>query len=875
MKKMLIITPHCSTGGAPQVTLNKVELLLHDYEIKVVEHSFLAWNYVVQRNQLINLLGDNFISLGDDKFKLLDIIFDFEPDIISMEEFPEMFMEEELIKSIYSKDRNYRIYETTHDSSFSPINKKFFPDKFIFVSAYSALKYSEFEVPIEVIEYPVDKIETQSVNNRIKKIVIVGLWTPRKNQAYAIELSKKLKDYKVQFHFLGNYADNFKYYWEPLMKNLPENCIVHGETSNVISFVKNSDLFLFPSKGDSNNKELNPIAIKEAMMFESIPKLMFNLDVYLNKYNDEKNVNYLTGNVDEDSQKIIDILNLKKYRKELVVIGTYPNSQFRNDLTSLCIDSVKPLNRDILLLSHFPVNSDIQNKVDYYLYDKHNPLIKHSYYNSFSRTTEDYSVNFKIEGEYNQSLTVLTNLVNAAKFAKAHEYSHFFYITFDVIIDSRDYDAIEASFSKLDSEWKAYLATLPTPFGKGIQTNGMTFDTELALKFFDDVRFEDEYNSICESIGAHNFLEDYLIKKVNITQNIWVTYPEEGTFLKYSGQGESSNSEYYGILNLKDSDDKVFYYFSYNTLSTSNFKLILRHSDNRVIDEHNIKNSLDFYTILPKDCNSVEFIISEVINDTPYDQSFMFYTNNPKGEIVLTNNKQKPKIKLVHLQVDLDDDRQIKSRESLMKVKNYSNWQYVLKTNEIYKHLPPIENCARPECVSLELFDKETEDRLGTALTPAHYGCYTSFIRAIFEEFYDCDYLILCEGDCLIETDTNSFIETVEKCASKLESLNVGFMSFGDKDTLEYGWPQSPIIQEVDELMYITNKIIGLQCIMFPKFIKSELLNKILTNPWDASDIYFNNIFNKMNCHMGILHKRITTQADGYSLIDKQFKTFR
>jgi hypothetical protein len=26
---------------------------------------------------------------------------------------------------------------------------------------------------------------------------------------------------------------------------------------------------------------------------------------------------------------------------------------------------------------------------------------------------------------------------------------------------------------------------------------------------------------------------------------------------------------------------------------------------------------------------------------------------------------------------------------------------------------------------------------------------------------------------------------------------------------------------------------------------------------------------------MGIVHKRLTTQADGYSLIDKQFKEFR
>ena len=42
---------------------------------------------------------------------------------------------------------------------------------------------------------------------------------------------------------------------------------------------------------------------------------------------------------------------------------------------------------------------------------------------------------------------------------------------------------------------------------------------------------------------------------------------------------------------------------------------------------------------------------------------------------------------------------------------------------------------------------------------------------------------------------------------------------------------------------------------------------------WDAADMYFNQIFS--NSKMGIVYNRLTTQADGYSLIDKQHKTFR
>ena len=67
-KKLLIITPHLSTGGAPQVTVNKISLIKEDFEIKVIEHAFVAWAFGVQRNRIIDLVGEqNFHSLGEDK----------------------------------------------------------------------------------------------------------------------------------------------------------------------------------------------------------------------------------------------------------------------------------------------------------------------------------------------------------------------------------------------------------------------------------------------------------------------------------------------------------------------------------------------------------------------------------------------------------------------------------------------------------------------------------------------------------------------------------------------------------------------------------------------------------------------------------------
>ena len=328
MKKLLIIAPHLSTGGCPQVIVNKIELLKDTYQIKCVEYSNIAEVFRIQKDRIINLIGlDNLVILSQNKEEvLMNLIDDFQPDFISLEEIPEFFLDEKITKRIYSNDRKYIITETTHDSSFPVERKRWFPDKFIFVSAFSAFKYSGFNIPYEIVEYPVDfklprKTEMQTKLNfdpSYKHVVNVGLFTQRKNQAYIFELAKRLLDYKIVFHFLGNLAGNFQSYWEPLIQNKPNNCMVWGERNDVYDFLQASDLFLFTSKGDKNNKELNPIAIKEALEYQ-LPMMMYNLDVYCGKYDEYNNITYLTGDIETDITNLKKILNMNTIQEKFSV----------------------------------------------------------------------------------------------------------------------------------------------------------------------------------------------------------------------------------------------------------------------------------------------------------------------------------------------------------------------------------------------------------------------------------------------------------------------------------------------------------------------------------------------------------------------------
>ena len=650
------------------------------------------------------------------------------------------------------------------------------------------------------------------------------------------------------------------------MKDLPSNCTVLGEIDNVSRVLRNYDMFLFPSKGDKNNKELNPIAIKEALQYKEMPKLMYNLDVYHNKYNDYEDVSYLTGDVIADAELIKNMLQLQRKDKELIVIGTYPNTKIREELTIECIESAKKLERPIMLVSHYPVSLGIQRMVDHYVYDAHNPLTHHSYYNRFTRNTDGYSVEMRIEGDSNQSLTVLTNLVNASKAAVGLGYTKMFYVTFDIELDENDFDEINSRFHQLDNEWQAVLATLNTPFGKGIQTNGMFFNTKFVTTLLDDVRTPEDYNRVCENIGCQNFLEDYMMKKVHKTRGVWVEYPECETFLEYSGHGKSSNSEYIGILKEEKLNMSFFYFYSYNE-DVPKYIIKQYNKDGYLLISSPFSNK-DVYLGLSDLTHRVDLEIE--------GERFIktYYVDQVIGTIDIKDKPIKvdrPKIKLVHIQTTLDDDRERLSRASLEQVKA-QGWEYILHKNVPYASLPPSHNCNRPQAVSMELFDEATVRERSTALTPAHYGCYEAFKNAILSEMHDCDYLIVCEGDCLIEVDVNNFVNTVERCASLLDEHDIKIMSFGDKDTLEFAWPQSPVVKEVNEDMYITNHLIGLQCIMFPISAAKTLKHILRTANWDAADLYFNTIFRSSN--MGIVYNRLTTQADGYSLIDKQHKEF-
>jgi autotransporter strand-loop-strand O-heptosyltransferase len=312
--KLLFLAPHLSTGGMPGFLLRRIELLQEycpEFEIFVVEFSNFSPVYVVQRNKIKEILpSTHFFELGNDKMKLIDIIKENEIDIVHVDEMIEGFdsfnqVPRSLMNELYSNDRTWKMVETCHNVWFDPgAHKLYHPDAYAFCTPYHKEKtFADVPSYGEVLEFPIEKkivtnenkidAQTELDFDYFKTHVInVGLWTSGKNQVEGIEIARLVEKSHpdIHFHFIGNQAPNFQQYWEPVMKNLPSNVTIWGERSDISTFMKAADVFMFNSTW-----ECNPLVLREAASYglkilaRNLPQYMDMFTPYITPINEDIN----------------------------------------------------------------------------------------------------------------------------------------------------------------------------------------------------------------------------------------------------------------------------------------------------------------------------------------------------------------------------------------------------------------------------------------------------------------------------------------------------------------------------------------------------------------------------------------------------------
>jgi FkbM family methyltransferase len=516
MEKILFISPHLSTGGLPQFLLKKIELLKNEYEIHLVEYSNITGGkFVVQRDKITSILGDRFYSLIDPVSELPNILDTVMPDIIHLEEIPEFFMDEKIGDYIYRANRNYKIFETSHDSSFDSNLKRYLPDKFLFVSKYQLDLYRHLGVDSEVIEYPIDyksnkmdrndACELLGIDPDFKHVLHVGLFTPRKNQKEFFEFARSLPEY--QFHCVGNQAENFQYYWEPLMRNKPDNLTVWGERSDVDIFYQASDLFLFTSKGDSSDKETMPLVIRESISWD-IPTLIYNLPVYQSYFDSFPSVDYLDNEFDKNILSIKNKLTVTQKNtnqpKTCVIVDTFITSPDKEELLIENLKTIRNFGHDIILVSHSNLSKNALDLVDYFLYDRDNSFNDNHVYS----WRKDAGVEIRINIRKSHEWPIIRSMRLAFNTAKSLGYEYFIFTEFDHKYSDSDISRVKNIISSSISSDKDFVFWAPqerVDYGGYGNETGIFYETCFFSGFIGEFIsvFEDSFPKTLEEYNTH------------------------------------------------------------------------------------------------------------------------------------------------------------------------------------------------------------------------------------------------------------------------------------------------------------------------------------------------------------------------------------
>ena len=601
MLKLLCIAPHLSTGGLPQYLCKKIELLKDDFDIHLVEWVDCTGGVlVVTRNKITQYIApEKLYTLDDNKQQLINIINDIQPDIIHLEEIPEFFMDSKIAEQVYTQDRKYKIVETSHDSSYDTTQKKFFPDKFMFVSQWQINQYKDIDVPKVLVEYPIEYIKRPDRTKALqalgldpnkKHILHIGLFTPRKNQAEFFEYAKVLPQY--EFHCVGNQADNFKHYWEPLMKNKPSNLTWWNERTDVDAFYQAMDLFLFTSRGTDNDKETMPLVIREAVSYK-IPILIYNLPVYLN-YWDNYNINYLELTDFSYNLSLIESTlhysNLPKLEEEVIVISTYPILNSIVETTKECIESLKKTGRKIILTSHLPIPKELQEVVDYCIYDNNNILTKHTYYQYTWFDYDSWRVDLMLTEENNDVYhgpSVYTNYYNAASLASSLGIKKIFFLNYDYILKNASY--IDDVSLILNTK-QAYLGLRKELEGNTAITYFLAIKPQFYLDHFSPIKTSKEYDSLMLKWGSEsNGLENLTYHTLNKNADK-IYWEEELKFTQLVKDNfihkDYSRVEYFSVLPVREHPDQFAVFLNVaNSTDSRNINITVYEDKNILFEE--------------------------------------------------------------------------------------------------------------------------------------------------------------------------------------------------------------------------------------------------------------------------------------------------
>ena len=128
--------------------------------------------------------------------------------------------------------------------------------------------------------------------------------------------------------------------------------------------------------------------------------------------------------------------------KGLVVVLSHADTIDKIEILNECISSIKKQGYDILVSTHILVSKEINDVVDYVVYDKENPLIMYDeYLNNPSvvyvwMSLPGYEQNYPIK--FNHAYAVMRLIQNASAIADVNGYENVYFVNYDYVLNDEN-----------------------------------------------------------------------------------------------------------------------------------------------------------------------------------------------------------------------------------------------------------------------------------------------------------------------------------------------------------------------------------------------------------------------------------------------------
>jgi len=218
--------------------------------------------------------------------------------------------------------------------------------------------------------------------------------------------------------------------------------------------------------------------------------------------------------------------------KTLIVIGAYPNTPKKEKVLIDEIESLRGLGYDFMLVSHYPVSTEIQKMVDHYIYEKNQtltPLDKTTYY---WFQTDSFMVRVN---NSRHALPICQNMFNAFKLSEIKDYDFVFFVENDNQFSTNDSLKLKSLINEMVSQNKQCIFFKPNNYS---DNGSFVYETQMfgiTPKYFNQIfkipTTEDEYFDHSEypislELGFYQSLNKYESDFLIIDQHSYEYFSE-------------------------------------------------------------------------------------------------------------------------------------------------------------------------------------------------------------------------------------------------------------------------------------------------------------------------------------------------------------